>query len=340
MAEDILSEILGICLAIDQKACSIYSMFSSVTGDEELKSFWKGMSDDESKHIGYWSGLLDMVKGDDFPGIFENPADARTELETLRGHVEEIVRQSEAELDISKMFFLAYRMEFSLLNSTVITLLHFLETLPGEKSAVNDYEAHIERLLAATSRFGSASDELKLLGEVISGLWRDRIDLFIKSQTDELSGILNRRGLFSTIRPLAYLAQRNNLNVGVLIFDIDDFKSVNDRHGHQKGDRVIALIGDVLQNSMRRSDVVGRYGGEEFLVFLSDVAPAHVHRMAENLRQRIELESQKEIPITVSIGIATGRIERDIEKEIEALIKKADERLYEAKTHGKDRVRI
>jgi len=115
-------------------------------------------------------------------------------------------------------------------------------------------------------------------------------------------------------------------------------KNINDNYGHQGGDDVLRFIDNSLKSHTRHSDVIGRYGGEEFIVFLSGVHPERLFEVAEKIRKIIEVESKTSIPVTVSIGIAHKVLGIDADKQVEDLIKTADERLYEAKNSGKNKV--
>ncbi|MHB1382486.1 MAG: GGDEF domain-containing protein, partial [Thermoleophilia bacterium] len=162
--------------------------------------------------------------------------------------------------------------------------------------------------------------------------------LAILSTTDELTGLLNRRGFFQSIKPLLHLAQRNGNHVSFLICDLDDFKKVNDTHGHQAGDRVLKQVANVLKSNVRASDVVGRYGGEEFVICFSTIGKNSVIRMAEKIRESVRSETAGDIPVTISIGIAGSKLGQDVDTDMEKLIRRADDYLYQAKNKGKNQV--
>ena len=163
------------------------------------------------------------------------------------------------------------------------------------------------------------------------------------SVTDSLTGLHNRRYLSRHLDSLAAAALRNEKPLSLLMIDIDRFKSINDGHGHAAGDAILRAVADRLRRGVRDSDSVGRWGGEEFLIAMPD-APADVARVvAERLRRRVEASPvtvsvdghETAIPVTVSIGIASFRGEGD---DCEAMIGRADSRLYAAKRSGRNRV--
>jgi two-component system cell cycle response regulator len=162
-------------------------------------------------------------------------------------------------------------------------------------------------------------------------------DLEDLAYRDELTELPNRRGAMRQIDVLISRARRHGHQLALLLIDADRFKAVNDEHGHAVGDVVLREIAARLRERVRREDVVGRWGGEEFVVALPETTPDGAAAVAESLRAAI---AQTAIPaesavleVTVSIGVAawTGQ-------EIEDLIDRADRALYAAKAAGRDRV--
>ena len=134
-----------------------------------------------------------------------------------------------------------------------------------------------------------------------------------------------------------YLAQRSNSTVGIIMSDIDDFKRVNDKYGHQKGDEVLRRVAQILRQSIRTSDIIGRYGGEEFIIYLPSVQPKHAVDVVEKLRKNIEDAAETDPGVTISLGMSCGTLRNKLEEETTTLIAKADACLYEAKKAGKNR---
>ena len=337
MSEDTLTKIIKICLAIDQRAADIYVGFSSVSGSPELKQFWEDMAQEEKEHVELWEKLLAMAEESMLPQVFDDPDRVLTELAEVRDKVDLLAEQGHSNPTVSSMFVLAYRTEFYVMQHPAFgTLFHFLQTVSEEKDLEERYDTHISRFADGFARYGEVTPELELLSETLRHLWQDNRLLARQSTTDELTGVLNRRGFFNAMKPLAHLARRQGAAVGILMVDIDDFKQINDTLGHQKGDEALRMMGDILRARMRASDLVGRYGGEEFIVFLPLIKKASLQRIAEEIRKRVASETQEQTPITVSIGAAEGLLEGDVDGEVMALIKKADACLYEAKRRGKN----
>jgi diguanylate cyclase (GGDEF)-like protein len=158
------------------------------------------------------------------------------------------------------------------------------------------------------------------------------------AETDPLTGLLNRRGFFAATAALMAANRRKKLApVSVLAFDLDKFKSINDRFGHKMGDAVLEMFAKSVQKTMRADDIIGRLGGEEFIAVISGkLADACI--AAERVRAAFEAAAlapdSPQIPVTVSIGVACGLPTANIE----TIIERADAVLYEAKDNGRNRV--
>lgn len=165
---------------------------------------------------------------------------------------------------------------------------------------------------------------------------------------DELTGVLNRKG-FKEEADKAFLAvsysrkhteRRAGFHIPfcILFIDLDDFKKVNDTMGHQAGDRVLKKMGALLRKSLRTRDIIGRWGGEEFVIALLGTRANTARMVADRLRwdiQHLLLSNRgKPFHITASIGVAPHNGERDLME----LINKGDEAMYRAKKKGKNRV--
>ncbi|NTV95688.1 MAG: diguanylate cyclase [Thiobacillus sp.] len=166
---------------------------------------------------------------------------------------------------------------------------------------------------------------------------RQNIELAHLSVTDALTGAANRLGLLERMNELASSAQRFNLVMSVLMLDLDHFKGVNDRYGHPVGDQVLKRFTDILRDNVRGSDIVGRWGGEEFLVISPHVGLDNAAKLAEKLRRAVEEAVFAEgVRLTTSIGVAEYRPN----ERLDDLISRADLALYAAKAGGRNRVEV
>ena len=161
------------------------------------------------------------------------------------------------------------------------------------------------------------------------------------ASTDYLTGLPNRRTLALAGERAFHSAQRQKQPMSVAVVDVDHFKGVNDRYGHDTGDLALQHIAAMLEKAGRKNDFTGRQGGEEFLVLLDQTGRDHAVSAAERLRHFVQENvlsvDGHAIPMTVSVGVAT-RVESD--RSFNDLLRRADQALYAAKTGGRNRVEI
>lgn len=165
-------------------------------------------------------------------------------------------------------------------------------------------------------------------------------DLFLQSRTDLLTGIINRRGFYEKASEIIKRHRKDDLPTGIAIVDIDSFKSINDRHGHDAGDLVIQHVARRLTENTRSTDAVARMGGEEFALLLPHADIKTSFAIAEKLRKAIAdaaipINASDQLMVTVSIGVS--EVSGD-DGKIDQALKRADQALYQAKTSGRDRV--
>jgi diguanylate cyclase (GGDEF)-like protein len=158
--------------------------------------------------------------------------------------------------------------------------------------------------------------------------------------TDALTEIYNRRHFMELSTMLLERAKRAGTPCSMMIFDLDKFKDVNDSYGHLAGDEVLRAVAAKVSESIRSYDVLGRYGGEEFVIFMDGATLGAAERSAERIRKKISSKpiryADADIRITCSIGVAETP---DSSESIECLIERADAALYQAKRDGRDLVR-
>jgi len=211
----------------------------------------------------------------------------------------------------------------------------------------------IVREIASLVRFANDRDaRVRDLNERLANLESANLDLLMKnsalseiSARDSLTGLYNRWYVMEKIDSEMNRSVRHGCPVSLIMMDIDHFKRVNDSFGHSAGDRVLRSVGQVLRDSCRVYDVPGRYGGEEFCIVLPETKVGNTTVVAERIRERLEASrfdvGDDSVVVTASIGIAgIESVEAEGSLSPAILIDRADQALYSAKHHGRNRVEM
>ena len=174
-----------------------------------------------------------------------------------------------------------------------------------------------------------------------SDIRRALVHIKTLSETDELTGVLNMRAFSMVAERLARQAVRYNRPYSVLMIDSDSMKKVNDTYGHEDGNRLLKMLVTAVQSQLRETDVVARFGGDEFVVLLPETASVGAEKLGTRIRQRIEASAlaTRELPVatTVSVGIASFP---EHGSDFKSIIESADRALYASKSAGKNRVTV
>ena len=199
---------------------------------------------------------------------------------------------------------------------------HNFQTKPANPQELHSYINVGVRLIEANDKLHEYATKLKVL-----------------ATTDYLTGINNRRNFFELSEQQVKHATRYKRPLSVLTLDIDHFKKVNDTYGHAIGDIALKSVTDKCTELLRESDILGRIGGEEFGIVLPETTLQDAFTIAERLRKTVEntvIETTNDsFSLTISIGVATMK---DGSSTVEAVIKDADDALYEAKDEGRNKV--
>lgn len=204
------------------------------------------------------------------------------------------------------------------------TLAHALESMT---TSLLNRERDLETLNASLeTQVESRTDELRQANQRLQTLAR----------TDSLTGLLNRRHLEERLQDIHQQFLSTHRPYSLLMFDVDHFKAINDRFGHQAGDQVLQSLGKIILNATRASDVCARYGGEEFIIMIPErTNPQDGKELAERIRSLVEGYEFPEVGrVTVSIGIAQARLD---DTSPQTVIARADAALYQAKASGRNR---
>lgn len=157
-----------------------------------------------------------------------------------------------------------------------------------------------------------------------------------RSTHDPLTQVLNRRGFGDVYERERANLRRYRRPLALLSIDLDYFKAINDNHGHAVGDQVLAHVAGLISSVLRETDCVARFGGEEFVVLMPDMAPHHALKVAERICHLLRHAERHTLPAcTVSIGVAC---QASAQEELDQLLSRADAALYLAKENGRDRI--
>ncbi len=221
------------------------------------------------------------------------------------------------------------RLTVELLQASITRALKNKKLVEAKKRAEEKLKDHTVKLKKSNESKDSLIRELTLL----------RNQLEVSAKTDPLTGLFNRRELEEKLRYEKIRFERSRKPFSVIMADIDHFKKVNDTYGHEAGDRVLKGVADMLIQQSRKQDVVCRWGGEEFIIFLPETHLEGAVILAGKLRTRIEsqplLSRPEPVSVTLSFGVSTYNNSR---MTLETLLQEADTCLYEAKQKGRNSV--
>jgi len=219
-----------------------------------------------------------------------------------------------------------YQFHFFKYDNKIIVFAHLdvdeIQILSNEVMSVNQELSNLSRELT------KKNVELKKANEKIAELTR----------TDPLTDLANRRFFNERLEEMVSLSQRKSQPLSLIMTDIDNFKSINDKYGHDMGDKVLKTYADLMKSSVRPEDLVSRFGGEEFMIILPLTNSGDAYKVAERIRIKL---SEKDIlkngvKITASLGVCSIKIDENID----SFVKRVDNAMYKAKESGSNRTVI
>lgn len=240
------------------------------------------------------------------------------------------------------------RSVFELFDRELAEIYHSADQALFQNPGVQNYESVVrssqgdERYVKfhKTSFLDSNNEVAGLIGIIFDITAQKRLENKLTEQAthDSLTGLYNRREGLNRAGQIYELTRRNKIPLAVLMLDVDHFKRVNDQYGHQIGDQALQFIADTLRQTSRQTDTLVRYGGEEFLLFLPNVAEGDAVMFAERYRaalaeKTMRLSKSQQLHLTVSIGISCYK-----RQSLTELIHEADIALYEAKSRDRNNV--
>jgi diguanylate cyclase (GGDEF)-like protein len=223
----------------------------------------------------------------------------------------------------------------TLLQMALIAACYLWLSEPSETQSLTIYLASLAAKLAPMVLVAYITTMLS------SDIRRALVHIKALSETDELTGVLNMRAFATVADRVSRQAARYHHPYSVVMVDSDSLKSVNDRFGHQAGNRLLQMLVQCIQAQLRETDFLARYGGDEFILLLPETTAIGAEKLGVRIRQRVEAAvlSTRDNPVscTVSIGVASYP---EHASDLETLMERADQALYSSKSSGKNQVTV
>lgn len=332
-----MRQILELCVKLDRKAYDVYRGLAQTTDVPELETTFEQMAREERAHVDWWSDLLVAWEGGLVPDIADEH-DMLNRLTDIISSVEAISTDEFRGMSVDDMLDLATQLEFFMLDPIFGELVDLMQ--PGSRVEVREaYSRHVVRLVDAIEKHYTRQGLAVFLAGVLKRAYRDQQRLAALAVRDQLTGLFNRRGLLGHLTQWIAWSQRYGRPVGVALIDLDYFKRINDSFGHAFGDEALRRVAATLQRTIRTSDVVGRFGGDEFLV----LAPEGDAEVLTQLMERIvtavaaepfEVEGEQ---VILSVSAGGAWIGGGTEVTPETIVATADRAMYAAKEAGRNR---
>lgn len=273
------------------------------------------------KHYNWMLDLLSAVEQKDYAAQHELVRNQSMDTETLYAYIEEHLDDVEPTIQREDI----ERIRFRIIANTENIFFYLRREAYSEVLSLIINILEIYKLSL-------------VLDNVISNIVVKKAEHVISekeklSEIDPLTNIMNRRKFEELLESLLLRSQRTSLPLTIMVMDIDDFKEINDKYGHQCGDEVLVEIAHMISGSIRKNDHLVRYGGEEFVIISADSELEGMIHLAEKIRKDIEKHRFTCVGrVTMSLGLA----ELNEDDDSSSLFKRADEKLYSAKASGKN----
>lgn len=333
--------ILDQCVEMDRFAEATYRAMAAATKDPELEAVFSRMAVEEANHLAWWSDLATAWDNGLVPDVVADSQGLEQHMANLFTELHALTPADFSDVSDDTKLELAVHMEFFMIDPIFGELLDLTEP-GGARKHREAYARHLERIIGAVETFYSRGELASFLARVLRRAWRDNLALAAFATRDPLTTLYNRRGLMAHLDQWMSWAMRYGRPFGILLADVDDFKHINDTYGHSVGDMALRSIAQALSDTVRGSDMVARYGGDEFAIIAPEASLEDLAQLAERL---VDAVSKKSIPdwdgspvyLHISIGGAVAAAAATDGSGLDAILATADRSLYHAKAAGKGR---
>jgi len=332
-----MREILEMCVKLDRTAFETYRGLASVCEDPDLAAIFSSMAKEERQHVDWWSDLLVAWEGGLVPDIADEH-DLLSRLQEISAEVDVLIPEYFHAMDNDAMLNLASHLEFFMLDTVFGELTDLMQ--PGSKIEFRQaYSRHVNRLIDAIEEYHSGDGLSVFLARVLRRAFRDQQRLSSLAMRDQLTGLYNRRGLLGHLAQWLSWSARYGRPVAVVLLDVDHFKRINDSLGHPAGDDALEAVAAALTSVVRGSDMVARFGGDEFLVLAPETDEAELIALMERIAQAVRSTPLRagDEPVLLSVSVGGAWVPGGVVVNPEALVAAADRSLYDAKESGRDR---
>jgi diguanylate cyclase (GGDEF)-like protein len=339
-----MRKILELCIEVDELARDLYASFAVACPDPDLAETFRVMSGEEAEHVGWWVSLVEQWDRGLLPDLFAQNELVAEDMRTVLSDVQDIRPDAAEGLSTVRMLEVAAELEFFMLDPVFGDLLD----LSGPATATRhreQYQEHLIRIVNAIDRAPDADGLSTFLARVLSRTWEHaRLHQGSAAIHDDLTGMVSRQALMQHMKPWTAWTARYGRPLAIMLVDIDRLGDVNEMYGQRVGDRILSEVGDSIRSSMRESDLVARYGGDEFIALMPEAGAEDVRLVSERILTLVRAlsvpsESVARLPVSVSIGaVVVNDPKESPARPIEEILAAADTALHEAKSAGRDQV--
>ncbi len=332
-----MRKILETCMTLDRYAWHLYQELATRSSDPGLATVFDQMAREEKVHIDWWSDLLTAWESGLIPDIAAEH-DIVAQLDEIAHEIAAIDAEQLDAMTQDQTLDLAAHLEFYMLDPVFSELTDLMQP-GGRVEAREAYSRHVMRLIEAIETYHSQEGLAAFLARVLRRAYRDQQRLSALATRDQLTGLYNRRGLMGHVGQWTSWSARYGRPMAVALIDVDRFKDINDTYGHGVGDAALQAVSRALEAAVRSSDLVGRFGGDEFLVLAPETArddlAALMERVLDHVRSAQIRAADEWVSVSVSVGGAW--LPGGVDVTVEHLVVLADRSLYAAKESGRNR---